>query len=940
MRPLALISIALALVGAILGYFAFSPKLWQRGEAEEKEAGPFPSNWFMLQRLWPDREISVDDYLSAHNAAAAFRRTSLDDQPPWVAAGPNNIGGRMTDIVGHPTNSQLFYVAAASGGIFKTTNGGTDWTPIFDSAPGLSMGAMAIDLSHPDTIYAGTGESNSAGYSYFGSGVYKTTDGGTSWAHLGLTETRYISRIVVDPDNPLSVWVAALGELFVTSNERGIYHSSDGGTTWNQKYFVNDSTGASDVVVNPDNPQIVYAAMWQRIRNTEWRDVGGFGSRIARSTDGGETWATLTDGLPPAGENIGRIGLAISPSNTYILYAIYADDPGYFAGIFRTSDGGNTWGRTNDASISGLYSSFGWYFGNIRVRPDNSNIVFALGQGLARTTDGGQTWNYNGSNVHVDHHAMWFHPAQPTTILLGNDGGMYRTTNNGNTWAFLPGLPVNQFYAASVDAQLPNRRYGGTQDNGTLRTLTGGLNDWDMIYGGDGFYALVDPTNSNRIYAEYQYGYLGRSDNGGASFNDATNGIDFNERRNWSTPVAMSPSSPNTLYYGAERVYRTTDMGNNWSAISPDLTDGGGGGNLVFGTVTTIAASPANSQVIYAGTDDANVWVSVNNGASWQNRSAGLPNRWITRVAPDPHVASAVYVTISGYRNNEQDAHLFYSDDYGVTWQNISSDLPVGPLNDVVPDPDIAQRLYVASDFGTYVTTDRGGHWIALGENLPAVPVIQLVLHNATRVLTAATYGRSMYTLDLSLLTLNRPPVITSFTPANLDTIVAPQTLLFSVVASDPDSNPLSYVWTRNGDTVSTSPSVELQFADTNVTEHVIVAVSDSELTTQHAWTFYVASAVSAEDQPSPIPLSFAVSAYPNPFNSTATITYSLPRAGHVELSVYDLTGRKVATLLNGNLPAGQASISWSANALPSGTYFLHFNSAAETKIRKVLLVR
>ena len=935
MKRLTLIPLAVLLLGVVM-YFAEQP---QHSKRHEGRPGPFPSDWFMQQRIWPDQTISTEDYLAAYSASAQLRHSPLDEQPPWNPVGPTNIGGRVTDIVGHPTNSSIFYVAAASGGIFKTTNGGTTWTPIFDEAPVQSMGALAMDLAHPDTVYVGTGEANSAGYSYFGAGLYRTADGGQSWTHLGLTETRYIARVVVDQENPQSLWVAAMGELFVTNNERGVYHSTDGGSTWERELFVNDSTGASDVVLHPQNSQIVFAAMWQRIRDTENRDVGGHGSGIFRSLDGGENWERLTDGLPPQGENVGRIGISISESNPNILYACYADHPGYFAGVYRSSDGGNTWAQTNDDALEDIYSNFGWYFGNIRVRPDNPDVVFILGVGLGRTTNGGQSWTYADDGVHVDHHALWFHPAQPTTILLGNDGGMYHSINNGNSWSFLTGLPVNQFYAASVDYQLPQRRYGGTQDNGTMRTLTGGADDWQEIYGGDGFYALVDPTNSNRIWSEYQYGGLGRSDDGGQNFDYLMWDIP-DERINWSMPVALDPDDAHIVYIGTERVYRSTNYGDNWTPISPDLTDGGGNGNLIFGTVTTIAVSPVNSQVIYAGTDDANVWSTQNGGANWQNRSDGLPDRWITRVVPDPNQVNVVYVTVSGYRNNEQDAHLFYSDDYGATWQNISGILPMGPLNDVVPDPEISGRLYVASDFGTFVTPDLGQHWMLLGEDMPVVPVIQLVLHNPTRVLTAATYGRSMYALNLAELTLNRAPVISSATPADLDTIIAPQTITFSIEASDPDEDPITIVWTRNGDTVSTTTSVELQFTDTNVTEHVTVAVSDTELTTTHDWTFFVTSGNAVGDDFILHPSSLILSAYPNPFNSSTTVTYELPRASNVKLNLFDVTGRRVKQLMNSALPAGRGSVHWTASDLPSGTYFLHLTTVGQTRIQKVLLLR
>ncbi|MBU1985450.1 T9SS type A sorting domain-containing protein, partial [bacterium] len=888
-----------------------------RREEMRETPGPFPSDWFMQQRTWPDANISTVDFLAARAAHERIPRNTLDEQPPWVPAGPTNIGGRVADIVGHPTNQNVFYVASASGGVFKTVSGGTAWTCVFGEEAGTSMGALAMDTAHPDTVYVGTGEACSAGYSYFGTGIYRTTDGGLSWQHRGLTDSRYIARIALDPTNPQKVWVAAMGELYITGGERGVYLSTDGGQTWEPSLFVNDSTGACDVVVHPTNPDTIFAATWQRIRSPEYRQAGGRGSGIYRTTDGGDTWQRLTDGLPPAGNDVGRIGLAISRSNPNVLYACYADHPGYFLGVFRSIDGGETWGRVNDGDLSEIYSNFGWYFGDIRVRPDNENMVFVLGVDLFRSTNGGQNWQQIGNNVHVDHHAMWFDPAQPTRILLGNDGGVYRSTSNGNSWTFLGGLPINQFYAATVDFQHPERRYGGTQDNGTLRTMTGALGDWDHIHGGDGFYVIVDPSNSNRIYAEYQWGWLERSENGGGSWRSIMDGIDENERTNWSTPVALSPSNWSTLYYGAQRVYRTTNRGDSWTAISPDLTDGGGSGNLSFGTITTIAVSPVNGQLIYAGTDDANVWVTTNGGGSWSNVSPGLPNRWISHVEPDPLNENVVYVTVSGYRNAEQDAHLFRSDHYGQGWQNISGGLPSGPLNDVIPDPDVAGRLYVASDFGTYVSPDLGQTWLVLGENLPRVPVIDLVLHNPSRQLVAATYGRSMFTLDL-----NRPPEIIAYSPTDLDTVLVEETVTFAVTAEDPDGDSLRYSWTRNGLPVGSDTSVELAFDESDVTEIVAVEVSDGELAVSQAWEFYVAPRSSVRETHTAAQHEL-LAAYPNPFNSQTEIRFFLPEAGEVEIAVYDIMGRSVASLLHERRSAGAGRLGYAPSDLPSGTYLL-----------------
>jgi photosystem II stability/assembly factor-like uncharacterized protein len=841
-------------IAALYGWHWWVTRPFEFVDADAEEGGKGkengPTEWFMDQRLWPDTTFHSEDYLAAARQAEQLSRhhATLDD-PTWVPAGPNNIGGRVADVIGHPTNTNLYYIAAASGGIWKTLNGGSSWTPIFDAYPSMSMGALAMDVQHPDTIYAGTGEACASGYSYFGTGVYKTTDGGTTWANVGLTDSRYIARIVIDPNDNQSIWVAAAGEFFGTNNERGIYHSTDGGGTWTNTLFVNDSTGATDVVIHPTNSQILYAAMWQRIRTPQDRRAGGRGSGVFRTTDWGQTWTRLQNGLPAQADTIGRIGLTISQSNPNVLYAIYADHPGNFLGIFKTTNGGDSWTETNDSQLADLYSSYGWYFGQIRVRPDNENVVFAMGVGMVRSTNGGQTWLMIANDVHVDHHAMWFRPDQPQTILEGNDGGFYRSTNNGSNWTFLTGLPINQFYAACVDFQHPERRYGGTQDQGSMRTQTGGLSDWEQIYGGDGFYTLVDPENSNTIYAEYQYGGLGRSTDNGGTWYYVLDGIDPTERVNWSMPVVFAPNDPNTLYCGTDRVYRTTNQGDMWTAISEDLTSGGGSGNVLYGTVSTIGVSPVHPNIIYAGTDDSHVWVTRNGGTTWTDISAGLPQRYVTRVAPDPIDSSAVFVTISGFQNAEEDAHLFYSDNFGSSWQERSGDLPTGPLNDVVRDPAIPGRLYTASDFGTYYSNDLGMTWIPLGLGLPRLPVMQLVLHNPTRQLVAATYGRSMFAL-------------------NLDEI-------------------------------------------------------------------------EAVPQNSDVPASYLlVSVYPNPFNAVANIDFRIPKAGNMEIAVYDLTGRKAATLLSGYQPAGRARVQWAAQNFATGTYLIRLTAAGQTRVSKALLIR
>jgi photosystem II stability/assembly factor-like uncharacterized protein len=393
---------------------------------------------------------------------------------------------------------------------------------------------------------------------------------------------------------------------------------------------------------------------------------------------------------------------------------------------------------------------FGWYFGQIRVIPDDPNTVFALGVQMFRTTNGGSSWDWVGSGTHVDHHAMIIDPTSTSHIVVGNDGGVAQSSNQGNTFDRHLNMPNTQFYAITIDPQNPERLYGGTQDNGTMRTLTGAEDDWEYIHGGDGFYVIVDPTDADVIYAEYQWGYVEKSTDGGYMWDWAMNGIDGNDRTNWCTPFAMDPSDHNTLYYGSHRLYQTTDGADNWTAISGDLTDGDDPGSLTFGTITTIDVSPVDGQVIYVGTDDANVWVTTNGGGTWTSIRGTLPNRWVTRVAADPADSGTVYVTHSGYAENDPLPHIHRSTDYGQNWTAIQGNLPGAPVTDVIVDPVLDSTLYASTDFGVYVSSDLGQSWAALGTGMPIVPLHDLCLHGPTRKLVAGTHGRSMYATYLA----------------------------------------------------------------------------------------------------------------------------------------------------------------------------------------------
>ncbi len=739
----------LAILVLISGLVVLMQPKQQKKEGQQNK----PSEWFYLQRSYPATEINYAAYQNAIAQAKTLKNKASGQNRAfsWQLSGPVNIGGRISAVALHPEDDQVFYVGAASGGVFKTVDAGLSWEPIFDDQPSLSVGDIALAPSNPEVVYVGTGEANAGGGSvaYDGLGVFRSDDAGQTWTDCGLHESGSIGRIAVHPQSPDVCYVAAMGRMFSKNEERGVFKTYDGGQNWQKILYLNDSTGAIDLVLDPENPETIYAAMWERIRRPDQRIYGGPSCGIYRSIDGGQNWQQLTTGLPSPSTNIGRIGLAIAPSDPSVLYAIYADKTGYFEGLYRSDDSGESWIQTNDAALSNLFASYGWWFGRIRVDPANANIVYAIGYDLYKTSNGGNSWSNIGYSVHVDHHDLYAHPLNPNFLVLGNDGGIYLSQNAGSTWNHIENLPITQFYTSEIDQQHPERRYGGAQDNGTIRTLTGSTNDWSEIYGGDGFVVKVDPQNNQYVYAEYQYGGLGRSVNGGSSFTGATSGISGSDRFNWMSPLVLDPVNPSSLYFGGNRVYRSVNRAVGWTAISPDLTNGPGAYNQTFGTTTTIDVSPVNPEVIYAGTDDGNVWVTQDAGLNWNKISNDLPLRWVSRVTTDPVEEGTAYVALSGYRVDEYLPHLFYTSDFGQNWTDISGDLPEAPVNDVIVDPLQDSTLYVATDVGVFGTLNLGQSWLPVGDNLPNVPMLDLTFHPETRRLTVATYGRSMYSISV-----------------------------------------------------------------------------------------------------------------------------------------------------------------------------------------------
>ena len=713
------------------------------------------NDWFMLQRVYPHDDINSALYEKARQTyrVRTLNKTDLFSAQ-WQSIGPSNVGGRITAIAIHPTNTKIIYAGAAGGGAWKSTDGGVTWNSIFNESS--SIGSIVLNPANPEIVYIGTGEGNPGGVAiYPGNGIWRSTDGGGTWTNLGLQNSGQIGKLAIHPSSPYRIFAAALGRYRSRTQERGVYRSLDSGTTWQRVLFLTDTSGACEVVIDPSNQNRIFAAMWDRYRPLTYSIVNGTNGGLWLSTDGGDSWGQVTNGFPHNDPNLGRISLAFAPSQPATMYALVSNGTGV-AGIFRSSDSGSSWSQVTIGSPFNGESQV-WYNNVIAVHPANPALVFAGMTEIYKSTNSGANWSITEGNMHVDHHAIEFDSSAPHRIIVGNDGGVFASTNTGTSWIKSYHLPVTQFYAGTVDFSNPTRYFGGTQDNGTPRTLTGSDSDWSDIFGGDGFYALIDPKNSSRVYAESQYGGLGYSTDGGSSFFDGTSGINATDRKNWSTPIAMDPTTTTTLYTGTQRLYKTTDGMQSWTVISGDLTRGPNGR---IGTITTIGVARTDPKVVYVGADDGKVSVTTNGGISWINVSGVLPVRWVTRVTVDPDSAGVAYITQSGYLEDSFSSHLNKTTDFGQSWVSIGGDLPAVPLNDILVDTVYRGYLYVATDLGVMYSSNGGLHWSGLGEGLPEVPVHDLELHSPTRKLFAFTHGRSAYSIDISMLSSsNKTPI-------------------------------------------------------------------------------------------------------------------------------------------------------------------------------------
>jgi photosystem II stability/assembly factor-like uncharacterized protein len=710
---------------------------------------------------------------AAQSQAVALTPTDLQLYH-WRELGPAVTSGRITAFAVHPANPDLIYTATASGGAWKTENGGTSWRPVFSEEGSVSLGAITLDPSDPDVVWVGTGEQNSVRSSSFGDGVYRSLDGGESWEHMGLAESRHVGRILIHPTNPDVVFVAALGSLWGPNPERGLYKTTDGGSHWTKVLGPSEYTGVVEVVMDPRNPDILFAATFQRERR-QWSMLGGGPeSGLFRSTDGGGSWSKVEGGF--ASGNLGRIGITYCPGSPEILYAGAVGPDG---GIFRSTDGGVHWERRNRSIQSH------WYYGELVCDPENPDRLYVPMTPLYVSDDGGSTFrDLVGSSVHVDHHTLWVNPHDPSHLMVGNDGGIYISRDRGESWLWQSNLPVMQLYTVSVDMQEPFYHvYGGTQDNGSWGGPVGtrfargtSFEDWTYTAGGDGFYSQVDPTDADIIYSESQYGVLYRLDRRTGERRRIQPWQPQDEdvppyRWNWSAPFASSPHHSGTLYFAANVLFRSRDRGDSWEVVSPDLTRRISRDSLplqgriqpaeavdlhastaLYGNVSTLALSSVRPGLVAVGTDDGLVQVTTNDGATWAktDRFSGVPEMMkVGMVAWSSTEEGTLFAVFDGHKDNIFRPYVVRSDDFGATWRNVTGNLPeFGPTRSVALHPGNGSLIFVGTEFGVFASIHGGEEWIRLGRGLPTVAVHGMVVHPRDNDLVLGTHGRGFWVLD------------------------------------------------------------------------------------------------------------------------------------------------------------------------------------------------
>ena len=704
--------------------------------------------------------------------------------------GPTRQGGRYVDFAVVDKSPKVIYAATASGGLWKTVNNGQSWNPIFDNENIISIGAVAVDQQDTSVVWVGTGEANNSRSSYWGNGIYKSTNGGQSWTNMGLPESGHIGRVIVDPTNSDIVYVAALGHLYSDNEERGLYKTTDGGQTWNKvlepkkgKKFI----GVVDMAMSPDDPNTMIAAAYDKIRTPWTFNEGGEGSAIYKTTDGGAKWTKLSGGLP--GGFLGRIGVAYAPNNANILYAnienvnvdgvskkdrrnqlevgIPLERGQNVVGteMYRSDDGGSTWKKINpDGEDIGGYPSY--YYQQVRVDPNDEDHVYVIGIRMWESTDGGQSWG-RPFRFGGDNHAMWIDPNDSDHMVLGYDHGMGITYDGGKTWYHPDEKPLAQFYAVDVDMAYPYNVFGGLQDNGSVKgpsTTRNGdpitMEMWSRVGGGDGMYNVPDKSNNRYLYNESQFGPIQRLDMETGERKSIRYKGARKMRWNWNSPIIVSQHNSDVIYHAGNKVLKSTFRGENWTEISEDLSNNdevkaAGTGNIQYGTITSLEESPLSADELWAGTDDGNVHLTVDGGKNWtklNDQIIGNPAYWVSRIEASSHYLGTAYLSYTGYRRDDFRPFLYKTTDHGQTWTEISNGLPNEPINVVREDHKNPNLLFVGTELGVYASIDGGAHWTKFMTGMPTNPAYDMVIHPRENELVVATHGRGVFIADITPL--------------------------------------------------------------------------------------------------------------------------------------------------------------------------------------------